>query len=97
MPVFEGGGGGRGESELFASRGWNLGGVFFVLGLPGWFEIFIIFFFYFPLLPFTLPYLTYMYLANLGPLFFFSLSLSLYEDGLLTRRRVFFGFLTSHL
>lgn len=78
--------GGRGEGgELFASKGWNLGGGVFCAGQSpgpaGWLVIFIIFFFYF--LFFLLPYLTYMYLANLGPFFF-----PLYEEGLLTRRRV---------
>lgn len=79
MPVFERGGGG---GELFASKGWNLG-VFFVPSSMGLLAglIFIIVFLL-PLPPFAacLPYLT---LLTLDPGFF-----SLYEDGLLQRRRV---------
>lgn len=55
------------------------------MGLPGWFNIHYLFF-VLPLPPFTLPYLSCLTLLPWTLVFI----VSLYEDGLLTRRRVFF-------
>lgn len=82
--------GGRGGRELFYFQRLELGGVFCAgqsSGPAGWFEIFIIFFFTSLFFLFPLPYLTLPIctLLTLDPCFF---SLSLYEDGLSTRRRV---------